>query len=77
MNVNEVTSVWLIGIRYKILDANTGEQAGTDYIEETIKITSNEGGVAGVSQSKTNYLTLDSITQRLVQKCVASMDKYK
>ena len=35
------------------------------------------GGALGVSQSETRVMTLDTMSQRLVQKAVADMEKLK
>lgn len=74
---NEAAAIWIVGLRYKILDANTGEQVATGYIEDKMEINSQGGGAFGVSQSETKIVTLDTMSQRLVQKAVADMDKMK
>ena len=74
---NEAAALWIVGLRYKILDANTGEQVATGYIEDKMEINSQGGGAFGVSQSQTKIVTLDTMSQRLVQKAVADMDKMK
>ena len=77
VHANEAAAVWIVGLRYKILDANTGEQKATGSIEDKMEINSKGGGALGISQSQTNIVTLDTMSQRLVQKAVADMDKMK
>jgi transposase-like protein len=77
VHASDEAAVWIVGLRYKILDANTGEQKATGYIEDKMEINSKGGGALGVSQSETRIVTLDTMAQRLVQKAVADMDKMK
>ena len=75
---NEATSVWVIGMRYKIIDANTTEQVATGYTEEKMELGAKSTSVLGVSSGASGGLTLDSLVQRLVQKTVWEIDnKYK
>lgn len=74
----ESTGVWIIGMRYKIIDANTTEQVATGYTEEKMELGAKGSSVLGVSSSASGGLTLDSLVQRLVQKNVWEIDqKYK
>ena len=74
----EATSVWVIGMRYKILDANSTEQVANGYFEEKMELGATSTQVAGVSRRATGQLTLDTLVQRLVQKSVAEIDaRYK
>jgi hypothetical protein len=74
----EATSVWVIGMRYKIINAETTEQVATGYTEEKMEIGAKSSSVLGASQSQQGGLSLDSMVQRLVQKCVWEIDsKYK
>lgn len=66
--------IWIVGLRYKIIDASTTEQKATGYIEGKMEIGSNGTSVLGVSDKNAGGLTLDSMVQRLVQACVAEMD---
>src|SRR6185295_9457057 len=75
---NEATSVWVIGMRYKIINAETTEQVATGYTEEKMEIGAKSTSVLGVSQSQQGGVSLDTMVQRLVQKCVWEIDsKYK
>lgn len=75
---SDQASVWIIGLRYKIINAVTAEQKATGYVEEKMEIGAKGSSVLGVSESTAGGLTLDSMVQRLVQTCVAEMDsRYK
>jgi len=75
---NEATSVWLVGMRYKIINAETTEQVATGYTEEKMEIGATRQAVLGVSQSQQGGVGLDTMMQRLVQKSVWEIDsRYK
>lgn len=75
---NEATSVWVIGMRFKIINAETTEQVATGYTEEKMEIGATSSGALGVSQSQQGGVSLDTMVQRLVQKSVWEIDsKYK
>jgi len=70
--------VWVIGMRYKIIDANTTEQVAQGYIEEKMETGKKSTSIFGVSTGASGQLTLDSLVQHLVQKNVIEIDaKYK
>ena len=72
------SGVWVIGMRYKILDANTTEQVAQGYTEEKMELGAESTSVAGISSAAEGGLTLDSLVQRLVKKNVYEIDsKYK
>jgi hypothetical protein len=74
----ESTGVWLIGMRYKIINAETTEQVATGYAEEKMEVGAKSSSVLGVSQSEQGGVGLDTMVQRLVQKSVWEIDnKYK
>ena len=75
-NTNEVT-VWIIGIRYKILDASTCEIVKSGYIEDKMEIGDSTTTVLGLSQSEHGMVTMDSMVHQLVQKCVVEIDMLK
>lgn len=78
VQTGETTGVWIIGMRYKILDANTTEQMATGYTEEKMEVGAKSTSVLGVSSGAQGGLTLDGMVQRLVQKLVWEIDrKYK
>ena len=75
---NEATSVWVIGMRYKIINAETTEQVATGYTEEKMEIGATSSGALGINQSQQGGVSLDTMVQRLVQKSVWDIDsKYK
>ena len=75
---DEATSVWVIGMRYKIINAETTEQVATGYTEEKMEIGATSSGALGVHQSQQGGVSLDTMVQRLVQKSVWDIDsKYK
>jgi hypothetical protein len=72
------TGVWLIGMRYKIMDANTTEQVAQGYKELKMEVGAKQTSVLGVSQSAKGGVGLDTMVQRLVQTAVYDIDsKYK
>lgn len=78
VKTGESTGVWIIGMRYKIIDANTTEQVATGYTEEKMELGAKGTSVLGISSGASGGLTLDTLVQRLVQKNVWEIDqKYK
>jgi hypothetical protein len=70
--------VWIIGMRYKIINAETTEQVAQGYTEEKMEVGAKSTSVLGVSQSQQGGVSLDTMVQRLVQKSVWEIDnKYK
>lgn len=69
--------IWIVGLRYKILDASTSEQVSTGYFEDKMELGKKGVSIMGVSQSQAGGITLDSMVQRLVQQAVADIDKKK
>lgn len=74
VQTGETTGVWIIGMRYKLMDANTTEQVATGYTEEKMEVGAKGTSVLGVSSSAQGGLTLDGMVQRLVQKLVWEID---
>lgn len=78
VKTDEKSGVWIIGMRYKIMDANTTEQVATGYSEEKMELGAKASTVMGVKSAAKGGLTLDTLVQRLVQKTVWEIDnKYK
>lgn len=72
------TGVWLIGLRYKIMDANTTEQVAQGYKELKMEVGATQTSVLGVSGGAKGGVGLDTMVQRLVQTAVYDIDaKYK
>jgi len=78
VHTSESSGVWIIGMRYKIINAETTEQVATGYTEEKMELGAKSTSVLGVSQSQQGGVSLDTMVQRLVQKSVWEIDsKYK
>lgn len=78
VKTTEGTGVWIIGMRFKIMNAVTTEQVATGYTEEKMEIGATTSSVLGFSQGVQGGLTLDGMVQRLVQKLVWEIDaQYK
>src|SRR6476661_7905420 len=78
VHTGESTGVWIIGMRYKIINAETTEQLAQGYTEEKMEVGAKSSSVMGVSQSQQGGVSLDTMVQRLVQKSVWEIDsKYK
>ena len=78
VQTGESTGVWVIGMRYKIINAETTEQLAQGYTEEKMEVGAKSSSVLGVSQSQQGGVSLDTMVQRLVQKSVWEIDnKYK
>jgi hypothetical protein len=74
----EAAGVWIVGMRYKIIDARTTQQVAQGYAEDKMEVGSTGVSVFGVSSQQAGGTTLDSLVVRLVQKNVADIDqKYK
>jgi hypothetical protein len=66
--------VWVIGMRYKILDATTTEQVAQGYTEEKMEIGAKSTSIGGISSAAAGGISLDTMVQRLVQKSVWDID---
>ena len=78
VQTQESSGVWLIGMRYKIMDANTTEQVAQGYKELKMEVGANATSVMGISQQAKGGVGLDTMVQRLVQTTVWEIDsKYK
>jgi curli biogenesis system outer membrane secretion channel CsgG len=78
VQTNEQSGVWLIGMRYKIMDATTTEQVAQGYKELKMEVGANSTSVLGISQGAKGGVGLDTMVQRLVQTTVWEIDnKYK
>lgn len=70
----EASKVWLIGMRYKIMDANTTEQVATGYHEQKMEVGATYGALLGIHQGAKGGTGLDTLVQRLVQLSVYEID---
>jgi hypothetical protein len=78
VQTQDSAGVWLIGMRYKIMDANTTEQVAQGYQELKMEVGATATSVLGISESAKGGVGLDTMVQRLVQTAVYEIDsKYK
>jgi hypothetical protein len=75
--MGDSAGVWIIGMRYKVINAATTEQVSTGYFEDKMEVGANQGSFLGVSQGEGHQVTLDTMVQRLVQQCVSEIDQQK
>jgi hypothetical protein len=75
IRTEDTTGVWIIGMRYKIMNAETTEQVATGYTEEKMEVGSTSTSVMGASSSQQGGVSLDTMVQRLVQKTVWEIDR--
>ncbi len=74
---SESAAVWIVGLRYKIVDAATSEQVTTGYVEKKMETGKKAQGMLGMSGSASQLITLDTVVQRLVQEAVVKIDQRK
>jgi hypothetical protein len=78
VKTQDSSGVWIVGMRYKIMNAETTEQVATGYTEEKMEIGATSTSVLGASSGQQGGVTLDTMVQRLIQKTVWEIDsKYK
>lgn len=77
IKTSEAAGIWIVGLRYKIMDANTSEQVATNYFEEKMELGAKNTSVLGISGGQEEGVTLDTMVQRLVQQAVADIDSKK
>jgi len=75
VETGESSGVWVIGMRYKIMNAETTEQVAQNYTEEKMEVGATSKSVLGASSAQQGGITLDTMVQRLVQKTVWEIDK--
>lgn len=76
-SASEKAAVWLVGLRYKVLDASTSEQVSTGYVERKMETGRKAQSILGISGHAAQLVTLDTVVQRLVQEAVAKIDQQK
>ena len=78
VQTTESAGVWIVGMRYKIIDARTTQQVAQGYAEDKLEVGSVGTSVFGVSSRQAGGTTLDALVIKLVQKNVVDIDqKYK
>ncbi len=75
--MGDTAGVWIVGMRYKVVNAATTEQVATGYFEDKMEVGASQGSFLGFSQGEGHQVTLDSMVQRLIQQCVAEIDTQK
>lgn len=76
-HIGDSAGIWIVGMRYKVIDAATTEQVSTGYYEQKMEVGKQGTSFLGVSGSQKQMITLDSMVQRLVQQCVQAIDAQK
>ena len=74
VKTGEATGVWLIGMRYKIMNASTTAQVAQGYKELKMEVGATGSSVLGISNSAKGGVGLDTMVQRLVQTTVWDID---
>ena len=74
LRTDESAKVWLVGMRYTILDANTTAQVATGYAEGKMELGESSTSILGKRTSQSGQITLDTMVQRLTQSLVAEID---
>ena len=78
VKTDDSSGVWLVGLRYKIMNASTTEQVAQGYKELKMEVGSTQTSVLGISSGAKGGVGLDPMVQRLVQTAVWDIDaKYK
>jgi hypothetical protein len=71
-DTSSTDGTWTIGMRYRIIDAETAKQIASSYIEDRIEVGPKSTSVA--SSGSAQGVTLDSVVQHLIQECVHEID---
>ncbi len=74
VKTGEASGVWLVGLRFRIIDAKTTDQVAQGYVEDKMEMGKVASSVFGVSSSAKGQTTLDTLVQRLVQASVSEID---
>jgi hypothetical protein len=74
VQADRTAQVWLVGMRYRVIDAETAEQVGQGYVEERMESGAQGTTVLGVSESSQGGVGFDTMVQRLVQRAVWEID---
>ncbi len=78
VNTGDASGVWLVGMRYKIMNASTTAQVAQGYKELKMEVGAKQTSVLGFSSSAKGGVGLDTMIQRLIQTAVWDIDaKYK
>ena len=75
VQTSEAAGVWIVGMRYKIIDARTTQQVATGYAEDKLEVGSTGVSAFGVSSQRAGGETLDALVIQLTQKNVMEIDQ--
>ncbi|GFK92611.1 hypothetical protein NNJEOMEG_00436 [Fundidesulfovibrio magnetotacticus] len=67
-------STWKAGLRYTVIDADTGQQVAAGLMEDTFVVHSQLKGFLGSTEETRTGLTMDTMAIRLVQMAVSEID---
>jgi len=76
-HIGDSAGIWIVGMRYKVINAATTEQVSTGYYEQKMEVGKQGTSFLGISGSQKQTITLDSMVQRLIQQCVQDIDAQK
>lgn len=74
VKTGDSSGVWLVGMRYKIMNANTTAQVAQGYKELKMEVGAADTSMLGFSQSAKGGVGLDTMVQRLIQTAVWDID---
>ncbi|KHK04107.1 hypothetical protein [Desulfovibrio sp. TomC] len=74
VNSNENSSVWVVGMRYKVLSPHSGTQVSTNYLEDKLEVSSQSQSFLCITKGEAKRDGFDSIVERLIQKSVEELD---
>jgi len=74
MQSQNTSEVWIVGMRYTIIDATTTEQVASKYLEDKMELGASSSTAVGISNSAQGGATLDTLVTRLIQQSVADID---
>ena len=77
VQLDSAADVWVIGLRYKVMDASTSEQVTSGYFEKKMEHNANATNVLGFSRNQQRGVTLDTMVQRLIQEAVSGLANFK
>lgn len=77
IGTKQSAEVWIVGLRYKVLNANTTEQVAQGYFERKMKSVQNSASAILMETNQKNQVNLDTMAQRLIQVAVADLDQKK
>lgn len=71
LQYRDSAKIWVIGMRYKVMDATTSEQVTSGYVEKKMEVDETAKAALGFYGSQQRGVTLDTMVQELVQEAVA------